>query len=306
VQGYALSADGFLSREFQSPELLGEDVRVRVEYACLETDSALDDVCPGGGLVGVVVECGEAATAFQDARVLVPQVSACGECDTCRRGAATVCPSRRVLGRDQHGGCAETVVCSGRWLTRVDELITLEGPMAALAAGPALRAYALFCKAGVAAGEVVIVLGTGATAEILALLATSRGAKLARGVGETSAEAIAKQLSEQGCTDRPQKLFVVEGESNLELAIQIAHPSSVITTAIGVGNLDLQTLFDRELSLLSLSYGHPDLLPETAALIVKGELDLGAILSEAVLGPESFEQSRQAQSDGKCLVVHRA
>ncbi len=304
--GYALSAEGFAPRQFHNSELQAEEVRVRVEFVCLENDSAAMDICPGGGLVGTVVESGEAASAFQGARVLVPQIIACGECDTCRRGAAPVCPTRRVLGRDHHGGCAESVVCSGRWLTRVDEQLSLKGPVAAIAAGPALRAYALFCRAGVAAGDVVVVLGNGATAEILAQLATTRGAKLIRSRGDAVANEIAEQLTAQGCAERPQKLFVCEGDANLELAVRIAHPSSIVTTAIGAGAIDIQTLFDRELSLLALSYGHPDLLPETAALIVKGELDLGTILTEAPLGPESLEQSRAEQRAGKCLVVHPA
>lgn len=306
MQGYVLSDEGFAERQLSSSELQAEDVRVRVEFVCVEQGNAAAGISPGGGLVGTVIECGEAATAFQDKKVLVPQVVACGECDTCRRGAAPVCPSGQILGRDRHGGCAEHVVCSGRWLTQVDDRITLDGPIAALAAGPALRAYALFCRAGVSAGDVVIVLGQGPTAEILARLATVRGAKIAHSKDAASVESIADKLSAQGCAGRPQKIFVCDGDANLELAIQLAHPSSIITTGVGVGDVDVRTLFQREVSLLALSYGHPDLLPETAALIVKGELDLGDILTEAPLGVDSLEQSRLAHQAGKCLVAHHA
>ncbi len=309
MHGYALGADGFRGREFPNPAMKAEEVRVSVEYVCLEPDDVLgpSEICPGGGLVGTVVECGDAATALMGARVLVPQVVACGECDTCRRGAATVCPNRYVLGTDRHGGCAKTVVCAGRWLTQMRDDLNLEGPLAALVAGPGLRAYALFCRAGVTAGDVTIVLGCGPTAEILALLAESRGAKLARS-GHNGQEAtvddIEKQLADLSCQDRPQKIFVCSGEHHLAVAIDVAHPSSLITTATRVGNADVSILHARELSLLSLSYGHPDLLPETAALVVKGELDIGSILKEAKLGTESLDESHIAHNQGQCLVVH--
>lgn len=305
MNGYTLSGEGFALREFPSSPLLDEEVRIRVEHCCLEPSDLehAGDFCPGGSFVGTVIDCGSAATAFQNARVLVPAVVACGECDTCRRGAATVCPTRSVLGRDRHGGCGDTVVCSGRWLTRSDELLPLEGPIAALTAGPGLRAYGLYCRAGVSAGDVVIILGHSATAEILAVLATSRGSKVARGDVDTSPDAIRAELSKQGAADRPQKLFVCDGKANLALAIAVAHPSSVITSAVATETLAASSALEKELSLLNQSYPHPDLLPETAALVVKGELDLGKVLAEGLLSETSPADAERAAQAGSCLVV---
>lgn len=305
MNGYALSGEGFALHEFPSSPLLDEEVRVRVEHCCLEPSDlrSSGEFCPGGSLVGTVIDCGSAATAFQDARVLVPAVVACGECDTCRRGAATVCPSRSILGRDRHGGCADSIVCSGRWLTRADDLLPLEGPQAALAAGPGLRAYGLYCRAGVSAGDVVIILGHSATAELLTVLATSRGSKVARGDVDTNPDAIRAELSKQGAADRPQKLFVCDGEANVALAIAVAHPNSVITSAVATETLAVSSAFDKELSLLNQSYPHPDLLPETAALVVKGELDLGKVLTDGLLSATSPADAERAEQAGTCLVV---
>lgn len=306
MKGYALGAGEFGAREFASRELRPEEVRIQVEFVCLE-NADTDGICPGGGLVGTVVACGDAATAFMGQRVLASEVIACGECDTCRRGAATVCPNRELLGVHRHGGCAEHVVCSGRWLTRSTETLAIEGPIAALAAGPGLRAYALFCRAGATAGDVVVVLGTSATAHIVAKLATVRGAKVVRaGAGDEVAiqRDVAAGLEAQDCANRPLKLLVCDGEANLAVAVEIAPPASIVATAIGGGRISAATLQERELSLVSLAYGHPDLLPETAALVVKGELDLGDVLKQAQLGSDSLVSSREAIKEGKCLVVH--
>lgn len=273
--------------------LQGNEVRVEAEYACLEPF--------GGGLVGRVMECGEAATAWQDTRVLVTPLIACGECHTCRAGAATVCPDRKILEMNSDGGYGESVVCAGRWLTRLEGPLELDGPIAALVAGPALRAYGLFCRAGVAAGDVVVVLGRSPVAKILAKLATARGCKVVEGL--SSATDIDAKLVELDCQSRPQKLFVCDGEANLALATQVAQPASTIASGIGIGELDAAVVYKNGLSVFGQEFAHPDLLPELAALVVKKELDLGSFPVLVALSPENQIQSQDAFDQGKCLVT---
>ena len=274
--------------------LQGNEVRVEAEYACLEPF--------GGGLVGRVMECGEAATALQDARVLVTPVIACGECHTCRAGAAMVCPDRKILETDSEGGYGKSVVCAGRWLTRLEDPLELDGPIAALVAGPALRAYGLFCRAGVAAGDVVVVLGSSPVAGILAKLATARGCKVVEGLS-TTADIDAK-LVELDCQNRPLKLFACDGEANLALATQVAQPASTIAGGTGMGELDAAIVYKKGLSVFAQEFAHPDLLPELAALVVKKELDLGVFPVLVALSPENRLQSQHAFNQGKCLVTH--
>ncbi len=260
----------------------------------------------GGGLVGRVTACGEAATVLQDAHVLVSPLIACGECHTCRAGAATVCPSRQILGRDCDGGLAQSVVCAGRWLTTLEGSLVLDGPIAALVAGPALRAYGLFCRAGVATGDVVIVLGHGPAAGVLVKLATARGCKVVFGLSTTAD--ISTKLAQLDCQSRPQKLFVCDGKANLALATRIAQPASIIASGIGLGELDVALLHNKELSLFAQEFAHPDLIPELAALVVKKELDLGSFLAkdttpEGRTNDDLRAQSQQAFNDGKCLLA---
>lgn len=305
MKAWLLGPSGFEPSEQETPALASDELRVQVEAACLEPNDVerADGFAPGGGLVGKVVECGDAATAFAEARVLVSPVRACGECDSCRRGFATVCPSAVLLGQSAHGGCAESVVASPRWLTRLDRGLEIEGPGAAIIAGPALRAYALYCRAGVSAGELMIVLGRGPTAAILCQLGETRGAKVARAHGVDAAAKLRDQLQSIDAKGRPQRIFVCDGGDSLASAIEVANPGSIILTWQRRGELELSTIVDRELSLLGLHHGHPDLMPETAALVAKGELDLSPWLRHQGIDAESPEAATQAFSHDQCLVV---
>ena len=277
-----------------------------MEAVCLEPGDFLRakaPIAPGGGLVGTVREVGEAATAFAGARVLVAPVQACGECDTCRRGFATVCPSRTLLGQDTDGGSAELVVAHSRWLTRLDEGLEIPGPTAALVAGPALLAYACHCRAGVSAGDLVVVLGSGPAAMILSALAASRGAKVVSASGEQASRSIEAELASIDAKGRPQKIFVCDGRENLSTAVQVATPGSLIVTTLASETIDMQAVVDSELSLIGLSKGHPDLMTETAALVVKGELDLAPYYLASSIADATEEATVQATADGKCLVA---
>src|SRR5690349_20734390 len=53
--------------------------------------------------------------------VLVPAVMPCGECDACRRGKGTICPSQKMPGNDIHGGFATHLEVPARGLCPVDE-----------------------------------------------------------------------------------------------------------------------------------------------------------------------------------------
>jgi D-arabinose 1-dehydrogenase-like Zn-dependent alcohol dehydrogenase len=305
MKAWRLGPSGFEPGEQKTRPLASDELRVQVEAVCLEpTDlAAAGDFAPGGGLVGRVIECGDAATAFDSARVLVSPVQACGECDSCRRSFATVCPSRVLLGRSADGGCAESIVANARWLTRLDQgLEVIEGPVAALIAGPALVAYALYCRAGVSAGELMIVLGQGATAAILSSLGESRGAKVIRASG-SSAAVVRDALQDIDTKDQPQRIFVCDGEGSLALAMELAPPGSMIVAHQREGALELAPFVERELSLIGLSFGHPDLMPETAALVAKGELDLRPFMLAQTMEAASPESSRQAFEQGQCLVL---
>ena len=305
VKTWLLGPSGLEPSEQETPKLASDELRVQVEAVCLEPGdlARAGDFAPGGGLVGQVIECGAAATAFEGARVLVAPLRACDECDSCRRGFATVCPSRILLGESAHGGCAESIVAGARWLTRLDKGLEIDGPLAALVSGPALAAYALYCRAGVSAGELMIVLGQGPTAAILCRLGETRGAKVISAFGGDASSKVAGELVSIDARGRPQRIFVCDGNDSLAAAVQMANPGSSIVSYQQGGDLDFSHIVDRELSLLGLSYGHPDLMPETAAMVAKGELDLSPFMSHQAISVTSPKSAGQAFGEGRCLVI---
>jgi len=152
-------------------------------------------------------------------------------------------------------------------------------------------------------------LGQGPVAGILKALATARGTKVASGhVGDTTEAAqiqsITAQLAELDLVGRPQKIFVCDGGANLALAIALAEPASILCCAVATGELDGSAMFERELNVFFVAQGHPDLLPEAAALVVKGEIVLDEFLVSRPLGPTSPAESKRAFDEGKCLVAH--
>ncbi len=279
---------------------------MKVQFCCLRPSDLErgNEHSPGGGLVGIVEECGSAATSFASSRVLVPVVQACGECETCRSGFASVCPHRSLLGQDRDGGCASSVVADSRWLIQLENgLEGLTGPEAAFVAGPGLLAYGMFARAGTGAGDLVLVIGKGPVASTLCHLAEGRGAKVVCLGEQEELAGLAATLEEMDAGARPQQIFACEGNHTIASALAVASPGSRITTCVSTGTIPLDKLLEREISVLAVPFGHADLLTEVAALVAKSEVLLSEFIREEELGPQSIASAQSALAAGTCLVV---
>ncbi len=258
----------------------------------------------GGAGIGRVVAAGEAATDLLDRRVLVGPEQPCGECDLCRRGGAVLCRSALLLGRNANGTLAERVVASARWVCPLDGDLQLPDAEAAVLAREAAWAYAMLASASVAPGEPVIIVGDSVVTRLLAALAEHRGtrpivgvrrgaAELAAEIGErgrvieldgdvaSARELAARAAAELGHGERPAKIFETSADSKMRaLALALAGPRAHLTLlaadAIGAAPaaFDLGEAIEREVSVVGFRGAHPDLLPELAALVVKGELEV--------------------------------
>jgi len=261
-----------------------DDVVVEVEAA---TDAAA---------VGRVVEAGAGGRHVLGARVVVGTHQPCGECDVCRRGGAPVCPANRTI--DATG---PRVTARARWVLVLDEALAVPGPAAALLGDHAALAYALYARAGVGPGDPTVVIGDGAVARLLvdvllakgappivwtanadlATWAAGRGAVIARTEDEARAA-----LAGHGA--RPAKLFVCDRPSGPDNdaaahAIALAGPRAVIAMIAGAARIDVAAALAHEVTVLGVVGAHPDLLPELAALAVRGELDLAGAASMVAL-----------------------
>ena len=197
---------------------------------------------------GTVVDAGEAAREWLGRRVVAPRLLPCGECDHCRRGRVALCPAQTT-----RGALAPTQAVPARWLTSVEPPLWPDGAelwqLAALA-DAVLTPYTALSRAGVGPSDTVVVLGNDARAVFARQLVAAKGAKLA---------------------DRPVDgcVVLVTGSRALpELA------PGVIVVLLDETSAHWPQLVANEAHVLGVLGGHPDLLPEICALVVRGQLAL--------------------------------
>ncbi|MDP1649848.1 MAG: 6-hydroxycyclohex-1-ene-1-carbonyl-CoA dehydrogenase [Rubrivivax sp.] len=134
----------------------------------------------GHEISGHVVAAGEGATAWLGRAVIVPAVLPCGECDLCRRGLATICRAQKMPGNDIQGGFASHIVVPARGLCPVDEDrlagagLTL--PQVSIVADALTTPYQAVRRAGVAPGDLAVVVGVGGVGGYCVQVARAFGA----------------------------------------------------------------------------------------------------------------------------------
>jgi 6-hydroxycyclohex-1-ene-1-carbonyl-CoA dehydrogenase len=137
-------------------------------------------LCLGHEISGRVVQGGAGAEGWAGKAVLIPAVIPCGECDACRRGKGTICPSQKMPGNDVHGGFATHVEVPARGLCPVDEpRLARAGLVLAdvsVVADAVTTPYQAVVQAGVGAGQLVIVNGVGGVGTYCVQIAAAMGA----------------------------------------------------------------------------------------------------------------------------------
>jgi 2-desacetyl-2-hydroxyethyl bacteriochlorophyllide A dehydrogenase len=140
----------------------------------------LDHRIPVGGTIGHealadVVEAPEGSGFRQGERVVVEPLKMCGACRACRMGAAYLCYRLRVLGVEEPGGMQEFWAVPTARLLRVP--VTLGDDEAAVIEPLAVATHDVR-RAGVKAGDAVVVLGGGPIGALIAMVARHRGARV--------------------------------------------------------------------------------------------------------------------------------
>lgn len=277
---------------------------------------ALDDVSatprgrvPGTAAVGTVTAVGPAADEWLGARVLVPALEGCGECERCRRGGVAVCAAGSHRGVTGPGALATAITAGARWLVRLDGGLALPGPAAAGLGAELAWAYALYARASLGPRDPVVILGAGARARAAAAIATAKGATAvvatddaatAARLGERQCPihtaAIEEALAAAGADPRPRKLLVTDGR-HLEAALRVANPrATVVVAAAPTGPMlaPLEVALAGEVTIAGVAGCHPDLLPELAALAVRGDLALADLVDVVPLAELSAALAARA------------
>ena len=136
----------------------------------------------GHEISGHVVAAGDGAAAWIGRAVIVPAVLPCGECDLCRRGLATICRAQKMPGNDIQGGFGSHIVVPARGLCPVDEArlaaagLTL--PQVSIVADALTTPYQAVRRAGVAPGDVAVVVGVGGVGGYCVQVARAFGAEV--------------------------------------------------------------------------------------------------------------------------------
>jgi 6-hydroxycyclohex-1-ene-1-carbonyl-CoA dehydrogenase len=136
----------------------------------------------GHEVSGRVVAAGTGAGEWLGRAVIVPAVLPCGECDLCRRGLGTICRAQKMPGNDIQGGFGTHIVVPGRGLCAVDETrlaragLTL--PEVSIVADALTTPYQAVRRAGVAPGNLAIVVGAGGVGGYCVQIARAFGAQV--------------------------------------------------------------------------------------------------------------------------------
>jgi (R,R)-butanediol dehydrogenase / meso-butanediol dehydrogenase / diacetyl reductase len=141
----------------------------------------LDDRVPRGGIIGhetfaEVAEAPDRSGFRAGDRVVVEPVRFCGTCRACRIGASYLCYKLKVLGVDLPGGMQEY------WSVPIDRLIKVPDSLTddhAAVIEPLAVATHDVTRAGVKAGDAVLVFGGGPIGCLIALVCRHRGARVA-------------------------------------------------------------------------------------------------------------------------------
>jgi 6-hydroxycyclohex-1-ene-1-carbonyl-CoA dehydrogenase len=145
-------------------------------YGGVKTKKALP-LTLGHEIAGQVVAGGPGCESMVGKSVVVPAVLPCGECELCRAGCGTACRKQIMPGNDLDGGFASHLVLPARQLVPVEprgfELWEL-GVIADAVTTP----YQASERAGVKAGDVVVVLGVGGIGTYGVQVAAARGARV--------------------------------------------------------------------------------------------------------------------------------
>lgn len=171
-----------------APRRDGVVVRVRATGVCASDRHAWlghdDGVAlphvPGHELVGDVVAVGADVRRVRDGdRITTPFVCGCGRCDDCRSGRAQVCPHQEQPGFTHWGSFAEYAEVRYADVNAVPVAPDADAGGAALLGCRFATAYrALADRAGVVAGDRVLVLGAGGVGLSAVLVGSALGAEV--------------------------------------------------------------------------------------------------------------------------------
>ncbi len=284
----------------------------------------LDHRVPRGGVTGHET-FGQVVRAPRDSgfsagdRVVVEPLQFCGACRACRMGASYLCYSLKVLGVDVAGGLQEYWAVPAARLLHVPD--TLDDDAAAVIEPLAVATHDVR-RAGVKAGDTVLVFGGGPIGTLIAMVCRERGARVA--VAEVNRFRI-EMLQNLGLPTVGPDADVVKfandwtGGIGVDVAFEVTgHPAAVraVTDVVRVWGtvsivaihaepmpVNLYQVFARELHMHgSRLYARED-WEEAIRLAATGAVNLGPLVSRRIPLERINEGMEEALKGGAVMKV---
>jgi len=280
----------------------------------------------GHEAAGRVVSCGPGVHGVTEGvRVAVLPYVGCGACRLCSLGQAQACARRDVLGVDRDGAQAELVVVPAECLVPLPDDVPSE--IGAILTDAVATPWHAIRRSGVAAGDLVVVLGLGGlgmhTVQLLTEIVgcavigvdprpEARRRALQLGAQAVVADAADVAASARDGRDGADAAFDMVGSPGLiDTALRCLRPQGrCVVVGITPDRLHLrmrqETVVARELSLIGSFGATRAEIEELAGLVAGGRLDL----SHSVSGrfrPEDFgtalEETRAKRAGSVRVVI---
>ncbi len=133
----------------------------------------------GHEIAGRVVAAGRRAAEWLQRDVLVAAVIPCGQCEVCRSGRGNICRHQVMPGNDADGGFATHVRVRASGLTPIGPIpVGMQLADFAVIADAVTTPLQAVRRAGVSAGDLVIVIGVGGVGTYAAQIAAAAGASV--------------------------------------------------------------------------------------------------------------------------------
>ncbi|MBM3818926.1 MAG: zinc-binding dehydrogenase [Acidimicrobiia bacterium] len=254
----------------------------------------------GHEMAGEVVEAPASTGLRTGDRVIVDPEGYDGVCFFCRAGHTGLCPNGYLVGRDVDGGFAEYLASPASHVFRLPEAVdTAHAPLIQVLT-TCLHAQR---QVDIFPGEYVVVLGLGVTGQLHVQLAKARGATVIGVTRSADKRALAEKLGADltipGGDDAIAKVreategrgpdVVIETTGvvqQLATAIHMARPGGrilmygIITAKEAA--LPFYDLYFKELRLINARVAKSEDYPASIALVERGAVRLGPIVSEVM------------------------
>jgi 2-desacetyl-2-hydroxyethyl bacteriochlorophyllide A dehydrogenase len=261
---------------------------------------------PGHEMAGEIVDVGRVpprtgATGGGPAvgdRVIIDPETYCGHCFYCQKGLTNLCPNGTLIGRDVDGGFAEYLMVPASQVFKLpDSIDDRTAPMIQVLTTclHAQRQVETF------PGDTVAVIGLGVTGQLHVQLAKARGARVIGITRSAEKRAMAEKLGADvtipGGDDAIQKVRELTEGRGADLTIETTGimkqlADSVHMTRFGgkvlmfgiftvkEGALPFYDLYFKEVSLISARVAKPEDYTACIALVERGQVKLGPLVSD--------------------------